>query len=191
MSEPSPLLAPLVPRAIPTRLWRDGRFVVDAWRHVADDAPLPIDGHAIVSLRLWRAERPAITALGTPVGVRVAAGEAVDPASDGLDRLGVFALVFPRFSDGRAYSTARRLREAGFDGEVRATGDVLLDQLPLMLRAGFDAFEITNATTAAALERGELPAISRVYQTGTPVAQHGWQARVGHGRPARTDSGPA
>ena len=184
MSEPSPLLAPLKPETVASRLWRDGRFVADHWRHVADEAPLPIDGHAIVSLKRWRAEQAAIAASGAPVGVVVAAGDSIDPASDDIGRLGVVALAFPKFSDGRAYSTARRLREAGFAGEVRATGDVLLDQLPLMLRAGFDAFEITNAATERALERGELPAVSHVYQSGTTVVEFGWKARRAAGPPA-------
>jgi uncharacterized protein (DUF934 family) len=52
-----------------------------------------------------------------------------------------------------------------YKGEIRATGDVLLDQLPLMLRCGFDAFAIVHAPTIAALDAGNLPAIPEVYQT--------------------------
>ena len=53
------------------------------------------------------------------------------------------ALNFPIFRDGRAYSTARLLRDRyGFKGELRATGDVLRDQIFFMRRVGFDAFEV-------------------------------------------------
>lgn len=48
-------------------------------------------------------------------------------------------LHFPKFTDGRAYSQARLLRQRrGFTGELRATGDVLIDQLVHMARCGFD-----------------------------------------------------
>ncbi len=100
-----------------------------------------------------------------------------DASTDGIDRLGVIALPFAKFTDGRAYSTARRLREADFKGQIRATGDVLLDQLPLMLRAGFDAFVITHTATIAALEAKPVPAVSRVYQTAAARSADGWRSR--------------
>ena len=68
-----------------------------------------------------------------------------------LDRLALVALVFPVFRDGRAFSQARLLRERyGFRGELRATGQVLRDQFLFMLRAGFDAFEVTKDADAEA-----------------------------------------
>ena len=74
-----------------------------------------------------------------------------------LDRLALVALVFPNFRDGRAYSQARLLRERyGFRGELRATGQVLRDQFLFLLRAGFDAFEVTRTPT-----RRRLPRASR------------------------------
>jgi uncharacterized protein (DUF934 family) len=63
----------------------------------------------------------------------------------------VVALVFPTFRDGRAYSQARLLRERhGYDGELRATGQVLRDQFMFMLRAGFDAFQVKKQADAEA-----------------------------------------
>src|SRR5919106_1099823 len=53
--------------------------------------------------------------------------------------------------DGRAYSQARLLRERhGYDGELRATGQVLRDQFVFMSRAGFDAFEVKKDADAGA-----------------------------------------
>lgn len=178
MSEPTPLLAPLKPASVPPRLWQAGAFVEDTWRVVGDDEPLPIAGRAIVSLKRWRADQASLAASGVPVGIRLEAGEQPEPADD-IARLDVIALPFPKFSDGRSYSTARRLREAGFKGELRATGDVLLDQLPLMLRAGFDAFEISHAATVKALEAGEVPAVTRVYQSGNETGAAGRFSRRG------------
>ena len=183
MSEPTPLLAPLKPAQAPPRLWRDGRFSDDCWRSIGDEEPLPAGGRAIVSLSRWRVDAAARAAFGVPLGVRLAVTESLDPSTDELSRLALVALPFPKFSDGRSYSAARRLREAGFQGEIRATGDVLLDQLPLMLRAGFDAFEIVNAATMKALDAGAVPAVTRVYQAGTETDQRHWLPRRGSDRP--------
>ena len=136
------------------------------------------DGHAIVSLDRWRAEQASLVALGVPVGVKVQPGDVLDAAADDIARLSLIALVFPKFTDGRAYSTARHLRDVlGYRGEIRATGDVLLDQLPLMLRCGFDAFEIVNAATVRALEQAPIPAVSRVYQRGAEATASIWRSR--------------
>ena len=75
----------------------------------------------------------------------------VDDLVPWLERLAAVALVFPTFRDGRAYSQARLLRERhGYDGELRATGQVLRDQFVFMLRAGFDAFEVKKEADADA-----------------------------------------
>ena len=168
MSEPTPLLPPLTPAMIAPRLWRDGAFVADDWTVTTDGEPIPIDGRAIVSLGRWRAEQQSLASTGVPVGVRVEPADTIDYVADDIERLALIALAFPKFTDGRAYSTARRLREAGYRGEIRATGDVLLDQLPLMLRTGFNAFLIKHAATVAALESAPIPAVSRVYQSAAP-----------------------
>ncbi len=177
MSEPAPLFSPLKPVTTAPRLWTGSRFVADPWRVIDDSADFPIGGYAIVSLARWRADRTSDAAFSGPVGVIVQPSEALDFESDDVARLTVIALAFPKFTDGRAYSAARRLREGGYAGEIRATGDVLLDQLPLMLRAGFTTFEITSAATIRALEAAPLPAVSRVYQTGAETAVHGWRSR--------------
>ena len=57
-----------------------------------------------------------------------------------LGRLALIEVAFPKFRDGRGYSSARILREAGFTGELRAQGDVLVDQIAFMRRCGFDSF---------------------------------------------------
>ena len=74
----------------------------------------------------------------------------------------------PKFSDGRSYSTARLLRERlGFKGELRAVGDVLADQIPLMRRCGIESFEVKHAPTRAALFAGKLAEMHHFYQ---PIA---------------------
>jgi uncharacterized protein (DUF934 family) len=72
-------------------------------------------------------------------------------------RLQLVEVPFASFRDGRGYSIASILREAGYTGELRATGDVLVDQLPLMRRCGFDSFlpavPIDEAVLGAAMAR--------------------------------------
>ena len=73
--------------------------------------------------------------------VRIEAGDDTRELLPHLQRLALVEVNFPAFGDGRGYSSARMLREAGYEGELRAVGDVLVDQLAYMRRCGFDAFE--------------------------------------------------
>jgi uncharacterized protein (DUF934 family) len=121
----------------------DGRFEAaeDRFTNVPDDEPTPL-GDVIVSMARFQAEGEALLADGRDIGVRVEAGEAVDALAYDLARIAVVALALPKFRDGRAYSSARLLRQRySYRGEVRAVGDVLREQALFMTRCGFDAFE--------------------------------------------------
>ncbi|MCU0947887.1 MAG: DUF934 domain-containing protein [Porphyrobacter sp.] len=72
--------------------------------------------------------------------VRIEPGDDVRVLLPFLDRLALVEVNFPAFGDGRGYSSARILREAGYTGELRAVGEVLIDQLSHMRRCGFDSF---------------------------------------------------
>jgi uncharacterized protein (DUF934 family) len=102
-----------------------------------------------------------------------------DDARDLLPRLGQLSLVevaFPAFRDGRGYSAARILREAGYRGELRAAGDVLVDQVPLMRRCGFDAFA-PNAPLDEAVVASSLARYDHVYQAAADGAVPVWKLR--------------
>jgi uncharacterized protein (DUF934 family) len=189
MSEPKPLLKPLPPATLPRRLWSGGAFVADPFQRVDDAEALPPDGDVVLSLARWRrdgVERAVLAASGRRIGLALEIADTLDPLRDDLARAALVTLPFARFSDGRAYSVARRLREQwGYLGQIRATGDVLFDQLPLMLRSGFDAFDIVDAGTIRALEQGALAAVSRTYQHGTETQPYAWHARR---RPAGRDA---
>ena len=84
--------------------------------------------------------------------------------ADRLAGVKLVVLDFPKFTDGRAYSQARLLRERlGYAGELRATGAVFLDQLPFLLRCGFDSFESDQKGFGEALARART-LFSVVYQ---------------------------
>jgi uncharacterized protein (DUF934 family) len=110
-----------------------------------------------------------------------------DPVEDlapHVGRLRLVVLNFPKFSDGRAYSQARLLRgRLGYTGELRATGGVLQDQLPFMLRCGFDSFESDQKGFGEALARArEL--FSVVYQPAEDGRLSASMLRLGHSNAA-------
>jgi len=149
-------------------LWRRGGFAEDSWTVLPDDAPVPAEGAIVVSLKRWLAEGEALAARKAPVGVAVEAGADAQTHLADLAGRPLIALAFAKFVDGRAFSYARMLRDRyGFKGELRAIGDVLIDEIPFMLRCGFDSFEVANAPTLKALEAGRLPGPPIHYQPGS------------------------
>ncbi len=132
-------------------LVKQGRIATDVFVHDADGAELPGDGAVLVSAARFLEDPEALLKRSGKLGVTWPNNRDVDDLVPYLERLAVIALVFPSFRDGRAYSQARLLRERhGYDGELRATGQVLRDQFVFMLRAGFDAFEVKKDSDAAA-----------------------------------------
>jgi uncharacterized protein (DUF934 family) len=151
-------------------LWRREGFVEDPWTVLGDDASVPEDGAIVVSLKRWLGERLTLMSRADPVGVAVEAGADAQAHLADLANRPLVALAFDKFADGRSFSYARLLRDRhGFGGELRAIGDVLIDEIPLMLRCGFDSFDVTNAPTLRALEAGHLPGSPLHYQ---PASAH-------------------
>jgi uncharacterized protein (DUF934 family) len=132
-------------------LVKNARITTDLFVHVADGTELPGDGDILISSERFLADPDALLRRPAKTGVVWPNNRAVDDLVPHLGRLAAVALVFPTFRDGRAYSQARLLRERhGYDGELRATGQVLRDQFVFMSRAGFDAFEVKKDADAAA-----------------------------------------
>ncbi|OYW60132.1 MAG: oxidoreductase [Rhizobiales bacterium 12-68-15] len=123
-------------------LVKNGAVVPDAYVTADAEGPLP-DGPVIVPLARLLAEGEALSGRNAPLGVRVPNTADLAALVPFLPSLSLVALDFPKFRDGRAYTQARLLRER--HGLLRATGNVLRDQILLMARCGFDAFEITRA----------------------------------------------
>ncbi len=129
-------------------LLKDGKLIDDPWTHLPDEVAIPASGPVIVGLKRWREERDSLLKRKDPVGVRLQSDHTAGDVADDLDSLGVVALAFPVYRDGRAYTNARRLRERhGYKGEIRAIGNVLRDQYLFMLRCGFDALEVREGET--------------------------------------------
>jgi uncharacterized protein (DUF934 family) len=132
-------------------LVKDGKITGDLFVHVPEGAELPGDGAILVAAARFLEDPKALLKRAGKVGVIWPNNRDLDDLVPYLDRLAAVALVFPSFRDGRAYSQARLLRERhGYDGELRATGQVLRDQFVFMSRAGFDAFEVKKDADADA-----------------------------------------
>jgi len=127
------------------RLIKRGLVVDDDYtllREAGALADLPEATPVIVPLSLWATARAVLIARGD-AGVWLAPAD--DPAALAADvkHVPVIAIDFPKFTDGRGYSTARLLRDRyDYRGELRAIGDVQHDQLYYLREVGFDAFAV-------------------------------------------------
>lgn len=122
----------------------------------------------------------------TNLAVRVEPADDVHALSDKLENIALIAVNFPAFADGRAFSHAALLRDRlGFKGEVRAFGQVLLDQVPLMLRCGIDSFEVSDEATIKHLDAGHIPGIEHHYQPSmnepTKANSYSWRYMANSG----------
>jgi len=110
--------------------------------------------------------------------VRIEAGEDARHLIPHLDRISLIEVDFPRFRDGRGYSSARILREAGYKGEIRAAGDVLVDQILFMRRCGFDSFAPNAPIDPEALDSA-LNRYEYFYQPAADNVVPVWKLRHG------------
>ncbi|WP_441243129.1 DUF934 domain-containing protein [Tardiphaga sp. 768_D3_N2_1] len=132
-------------------LVKQGKIIADGYIQVADDAEIPVDGAVLIPAARFLAAPEALLKRSGPTGVIWPNNRDPEELVPYLDKLAVVALVFPSFRDGRAYSQARLLRERyKYKSELRATGQVLRDQFVIMLRAGFDSFEVKKDADAEA-----------------------------------------
>ena len=139
---------------------RETTFVdpaTDPWReveaHEATDAARDVGPNRLLSPAQWQAVKGSWPA-DVEVGLVLPNDVDVETIAEDASRFAVIALRFPKWVDGRAYSQARLLRaRLRFRGEIRATGEVLADMLPLLERTGFDAVALRADQSQAVAER--------------------------------------
>ncbi|MEO1017051.1 MAG: DUF934 domain-containing protein [Pseudomonadota bacterium] len=146
-------------------LLKNGDFGTDPWVEIEDDAPLPAQQPVIVPLaRLQREDRDRLVRRAYPLGVKLTPDDPIEAIEDWLGHLDLVALEFPKFTDGRAYSSAQILRQRyGFKGEIRAVGDVLVDQYQFMRRCGFNTFLIVEGRPMESWRKAQVD-MTLVYQ---------------------------
>jgi uncharacterized protein (DUF934 family) len=157
-------------------------FVPDDWRNLAQAEDPPQAGKVILTLAQWQARGGDVRS-DMPLGLLIEPGQDIGIIAPDLARFALVAVAFPKFTDGRGYSLARQLRgHFGFAGELRATGEVLFDQLQLLARCGFDSFDIKDAVTIRLLEKGRRPRLGIFYQPGlgpeVPERTRPWARRA-------------
>ncbi|MFN5759095.1 MAG: DUF934 domain-containing protein [Sphingomonadaceae bacterium] len=128
-------------------------------------------------------EQPAVTLDGflsqsNATAVRLEPDEDARRLIPHLDRLALVEVAFPKFRDGRGYSSARILREAGYTGELRAAGDVLVDQIAFLRRSGFDSF-LPDAPLDPEVVDASLNRYGHAYQAAADAAVPVWKLRHG------------
>jgi uncharacterized protein (DUF934 family) len=129
----------------------------DTWHSaLGEDGPQPhpqAEPNLLLTLEQWHAVRDSWPA-GLLAGVIVPNTVDIESLDADLPRLGLVVLQFPKFVDGRAYSQGRLLRvRFGYAGELRATGDIVVDMLPLLQRTGFDAVVLRHDQKRDSAER--------------------------------------
>jgi uncharacterized protein (DUF934 family) len=145
-------------------LLKNNAFIHDEWINAGLDDALP-EGDVIVPFARLLKEFNALSKRNRKLGVVFPNVERAEVLRTFLPALSLIVLSFPSFTDGRAYSIARQLREMGFSGELRAAGNVLPDQIQFMRQVGFDAFEVSDRFPPALWLRSQRQ-MSLAYQRG-------------------------
>ncbi|WP_417521310.1 DUF934 domain-containing protein [Marinobacter sp.] len=132
---------------MPDIIFRDGSIRQNQWFVVSrpesgEALDIPEQKRVLIPADLWIANREQFAGKEN-VGVWLDSHDEPEVLAEYVNQLPLIAVNFPKFSDGRGYSIARLLRERfGYKNELRAIGDVLLDQLQFMKRCGFDTYEL-------------------------------------------------
>lgn len=158
--------------AIAPRLWTPEGFRDEEWAHADDAGVLAGNGRFILPLAVFLSLDPQQRRQAKErLGVMLQPGDRLEAIVDLLEDVALVALAFPAFNDGRSFSKASLLRSRhGFAGAIRATGQVLVDQLPHMIRLGFDEFEVTNPVLLKRLEAGNVGGLPLYYQPTVKAA---------------------
>ena len=167
------------------QLIKNNRVAVDGWKtleltegETAETVTLPT-GDTLFPLAVWQARQAEIISTHKRIGLFLQPDDRVENIAADLDYFIVIAINFPKFVDGRGYSSASLLRQRyHYQGELRAVGDVLHDQLFFMQRVGFDAYALKDEKNVVyALASGFSP-FSDSYQTSTNQPQPHFRRRA-------------
>ncbi|MEN9478522.1 MAG: hypothetical protein RLZZ300_2663 [Pseudomonadota bacterium] len=166
------------------QLIKHGVATTDSWQILdlaAGESPETValpEGDVIFPLAVWQARKDEIVSRPT-IGLLLQPADRVEDVAGELASFNLIAVNFPKFVDGRGYSTAALLRQRyGYTGELRAVGDVLHDQLFFMRRVGFDSYALKEGKSLDyAIAAGFKP-FTEAYQGATDQAQPHFRRRA-------------
>ena len=120
---------------------KDRQITGDNWRYIADNAELE-KGNICVSLARWRQDKQQLLNHEGKLGLRIGPDDSVSELVGDLDKIQLIELYFPDFADGRLFSHAWLLRgRYHYQGEIRAAGHYMPDQVYYLSRVGVNAFK--------------------------------------------------
>lgn len=126
------------------KIIKDQQIIEDSWLHIADDAELTA-GDITVSLARWQQQADELINHQGNIGVRLSPADIVEDIANNLTKISLIALEFPAFTDGRSFTQARLLRSRyHFDGEIRAIGSYMPDQVFYLSRVGVNSFQLKS-----------------------------------------------
>ncbi len=167
------------------QLIKNRTATLDTWKtlelvegETLENVELPT-GDVIFPLAVWQARKAEIISCHKRIGLLIQSNERIEDVADDLDYFVIIAINFPKFVDGRGYSTAALLRQRyHYQGEIRAVGDVLHDQLFYMQRVGFDSYALKDGKDAVyALQKG-FTTFGEAYQAATDQPQPYFRRRA-------------
>lgn len=156
------------------KLIKDHQIVEDDWSVLPKDAELgQVGERCLVPLKLWLEHTDSLRERLPAIGVWIDSDEDVEElAAEDCHRMPVIGVNFPAFADGRSFSTARLLRDRfRYQGEVRALGDFMRDQLFYLQRCGCNAFAPTNPWPDFESSLASLHDFSEPYQAASDLAK--------------------
>jgi len=167
------------------QLIKRGALAADTWTTLAlaegetpESVALPA-GDVIFPVAVWLARKNEIVSCHKRIGLLLQPDDKVEEIAADLDYFIIVAVHFPKFVDGRGYSTAALLRQRyHYQGELRAVGDVLHDQLFFMKRVGFDSYALKDGKDAVyAIDKG-FSSFSETYQASTDQPEPHFRRRT-------------
>ena len=146
------------------QLLKEGQVIDNSWTTVLEDAGDLPSGDILLPLQRWLQQDSNLSKHQGSVGVWIDGNEEIESVAEQLVSAPVVAIRFPKFVDGRGFSVARLLRERyQYQGEIRAIGEIIRDQLYLLQRCGFNAFEFGAEVNLAEASKS-LADFSDAYQ---------------------------
>lgn len=146
-------------------LLKNNNFVADAWATLADEDVISDGARVIITFERLQKEWDTLAKHTGLLGVALPNTVQAHELTPYFSRVVLVVLAFPSFTDGRSYSLARQLRLDGYRGELRASGNILPDQLQFMLQVGVESFEVGERFSLEAWQHA-AKLMSLTYQRG-------------------------
>ncbi|MCH9698099.1 MAG: DUF934 domain-containing protein [Gammaproteobacteria bacterium] len=124
-------------------LFKNGEITNNQWIHLTTEE-IPEKGCVTLPMQRWLDEQDQMTARGLPSGVRLSPDCDFTQINTHLDNLDLIVIEFPVLADGRVFSFSKLLRRQGYQGEIRAIGNFVTDQMFYMQKVGVDSFELPD-----------------------------------------------